>query len=400
MFKYKFFILISLLLLSIKIYPLEIDETLTVDLKDLTDINLENNIARERFIEKSFLNQCASEKLDCDLLTKKLTDKKYSADDLMKYHSSFFSEIQMVKVVNKDASADTSKSLNQSIFNIHAKFDLDKFKQSFKEITLDFEELKAKNFFIEPKINLFSNTNWTDLGVSREESFSGAILNSWKGLIQKNLPEYKNQDVKNNALFLKENLNLVHPQSVTLGWNTDIKKVYFDAITKKISFEISAHFVLINTINRNVILSFDFPIQKRELDSSNKKELSSVLASLVFNLLNSQMSKIQSSLTTSNQMNSLEIKLTGMTSLSEIYKAKKAIETALISQKVLISVKKMNTIESVLKLDSVVSDEIKMFALLKTHGPILLDETIVEPNEQKFLYFDNENKSFAIRKKD
>jgi hypothetical protein len=83
MFKYKFFILISLLLLSIKIYPLEIDETLTVDLKDLTDINLENNIARERFIEKSFLNQCASEKLDCDLLTKKLTDKKYSADDLM-----------------------------------------------------------------------------------------------------------------------------------------------------------------------------------------------------------------------------------------------------------------------------------------------------------------------------
>jgi hypothetical protein len=234
-------------------------------------------------------------------------------------------------------------------------------------------------------IDIDDSMTWEDVGVQKPESFKGVILESWNKLIEKEIKGFEKVVVLEKELSIKP--DYMNPKSVTLKWTSTFKKVATDSENHSASYELSAHYVLQNTKSGLNLLAFDI---------KNKKTLSSSMASLVYNLLLSQTSKIngivEANAKTIEQAE-VEIKIVSKSGLSEIFQINSLLQERFKDLKLSSQMKSYSSDGSVLIIRAEGSAE-KILDSLSNGGanfPL---------NEQKVLLFNRADKSFAILPKE
>lgn len=270
------------------------------------------------------------------------------------------------------------------------EFDAVKIKSLFVETLTDLPDVSAKTFYIIPEINISQDMNWMDVGVAKQENFSGVIIDSWKKWAAAQFKNFPNVVVLEKDFAEKS--DKFNSESVTLKWNSTIKKSEVFQDRKSARFEVSAQFVLVNTKSNQSLLAFDFPLQKREVGISNTKDLSSNLASLVFNLLNSQTVKINSALELNRATSTLsivDIKVTGKHGLFDITQINSMLAERFKDFALSSEMKSYAMDSSVISIKSTMNEEALYAILAKDGGKFAL-------NEQKILLFSPETKAFAI----
>lgn len=270
------------------------------------------------------------------------------------------------------------------------EFDEVKIKSLFVELLTNLPDVSIKTFYIIPDISITQEMSWMDVGVTKKENFSGVIVDSWKKWAETQFKNFTNVVVlEKDFITLPEKMNA---ESVTLKVNSTIKKSEVFQDRKSARFEVSAQYVLVNTKTNQSLQAFDFPLQKREVLIANPKDLSSNLASLIYNLLNSQTVKLNSALElnrASSTLSIVDLKVTGRHGLYDItqingFLADRFKEYALASE-----LKSYSVDSSLISIKSTMNPEALYAALGKDGGKFSL-------NEQKILLFSPENKTFAI----
>lgn len=328
-------------------------------------------------------------KLDSALYWSKLESKKMSLKDEQLFLKTFFTN----ETVARPAPQDPTQALPlKGTFS--ASIDIEKLKASYEELANDLADTKLKTFYLLTTIELDKSMTWEDLGLTKAESFSGVILDSWKTLITKEMKGFERVVVLDKDFTNKP--DYMNSKSVTLKWNSVIKKVGSGSDTQKASYEINAQYVLQKTKSGTVVTSLDFPVQKRSFDHKNAKALSSNLASLIYSLLLSQVSKIQGHLDTDAQaleMSEVEVTLNGKVGLSEIFQINSYLQEKFKDLKLTSQMKSYTGENAKILIRAQASVEAILDSLSKEGGKFPL-------NEQKVLHFNRSDKTFAILPKE
>lgn len=357
-------------------------------------MNEENALKLNAFLQ-AVTGELANLKLDSALFWSKLDSKKMSDVEEMQLLQNLFLNITMARIPTaneaKKAVAETPKISG----NFKADLDLEKLKTLFLEVTTDLAETKLKTFYLLASIELENSMTWEDVGVQKAESFSGVILDSWKKLIEKDLGDISKVVILEKDFTTKP--AYMNSKSVVLKWTSQLKKSGYNPENHLASFELSTHYVLQNAKSGLVLSSFDFPVQKRELDVQNKKGLSSALASLIYNLLLSQTEKIKNTVLANDKTSErteTEIKILTRVGLTEIYQINAFLEEKFKSIKLTSQMKSYSTVDGSTLLISGEGSLQNILENLSSEGgkyPI---------NEQKLLLFNPTDKTFAILSKE
>lgn len=358
--------------------------------------------------------ELVKQELDSDAFWKKIEEKNFSDTDEINFFRPYFNRFNIV--MNKPATpapveaakaptdpadpgllqtpapsakpAPAQDPYQRATFSY--EFDELKIKSLFSEALTNLPDVSIKTFYIIPDISITQEMSWMDVGVTKKENFSGVIIESWKKWAEAQFKNFTNIVVLEKD-FTEKPANM-NAESVTLKWTSSIKKSEVFQDRKSARFEIGAQYVLVNTKTNQSLQAFDFPVQKREVTVSNPKDLSSNLASLIYNLLNSQTVKLTSALElnrASSTLSIVEVKVTGKHGLYDItqintYLGERFKEYAMTSE-----LKSYSTDSSMVSIKSTMNPEALYSLLGKDGGKFAL-------NEQKILLFSPENKSFAI----
>lgn len=334
---------------------------------------------------------------------KKIEEQNFNEADEINFFRPYF--IRFNIVMEKPSSPAPSQKNDSGVIpaptvdqfqraTFSYEFDPAKIKSFFIETITGFPDVSTKIFYILPEVNISQEMTWPDVGVEKQENFTGVIIDSWKKWALTNFKNFSRVVVLEKDFIEKsDNFN---SESVTLKWNSTIKKSETFQDRKSARFEVSAQFVLVNTKSSQSLVAFDFPLQKREVGISNTRDLSSNLASLVFNLLNSQTGKISSALEfnrATSALTNVDIKITGKHGLLDITQLNTLLSGLFKDFNLSSEMKSYSMDESVISIKSTMNEKSLYEILSKNGGKFPL-------NEQKLLLFSTENKSFAIISKE
>lgn len=337
-------------------------------------------------------SELVAQKLEPKLFWDKMAEKKLTPKEELAALKVYFSDAQVSMAVPSEDAKEEEKSNTALRGTLKVQFEPDQLKLGYEQLVNNLEDTKQKTFYLLADFSLDSSMTVDDLGVAKSENFNGAIIDSWIKLIQKDFKTY--EVVKVLEKDFSSRPDFMNAQSVTLKWNSTFRKSSVDDQKKIASYELSAQFVLVNTKSGSVITSFDFPVQKRELSTINKKALSSSLASLVYNLLYSQSQKIQEVLAAQGaaERAQLELKVMGV-GLSEVYALNGLIQEKLKDFKATSTLKNYSSNGTLILLEAQAGVEQILDKLASEGGKFPL-------NEQKILIFNRADKSFAFIPKD
>lgn len=332
-----------------------------------------------------------------DEFTSKLETKKklstLTVKESLEIFKGLFSKAQLEVHAGLDMKEPPAAGMNKTSGNLIYEIDPARLSSFVKFILSDLPDETQKNFYLAADIEIEEGLSWEELGVTKAESFSGVIKDSWKKLAIENVKGFDNYVLINKDLETSE---LMNPKSVVLKWKSRLKKSYEDKERKTAKFELTAQYVLVNAKTGMNLLAFDFPEQKREYSLENTKALSSGLASLIYNLLNSQTSKLNTAIETAMNaqlLNLEEFKITGPHGLTDLYQAISWINENMKEHKVFAELKTYASPGSVLVVKT--SEPLpRLIQLFSQNGGRMIF------NEQKILVFNPTDKTFAIIPKD
>lgn len=247
------------------------------------------------------------------------------------------------------------------------------------------QDLPQRALYIEALMGIDKEMTWEEIGVGDEAAFTDVIKKSWKTWAEKKFLKFDRVEITP----IPPNATLLHKNSNVLKWTSTITKKDFD------DYELSAHFVLTVPKTNEVLLSYNFPEQKILIDFANKKEAGSKLASLIYNLLNSQTEKIKTLTDTvaePSNTTAIVIPFKGKLSLSEMLEIKNQVEAKFKEVELTADLKNFSTDEGSFLVKAKIGEE-KLLFLFQQTGKFPL-------NEQKLLLFNKDDKSFAILPKE
>jgi hypothetical protein len=355
---------------------------------EITDKTNLDEVFAANGIRQAITAEAVKRDIDTETFWKKIEDKKLSDKEEIDFFKPVFSVFNIAAITPTAPAPTTPDQFQRATLTY--EIDLNKAKDFFDEVMSDMSDVSLKTFYILPEVKIASEMVWTDVGVSKEEYFSGVIIDSWKKWAATQFKNYPNVVIlKKDFITRPERMN---PESVTLKWTSMLKKGEVFQDRKSAQFEVSAQYVLVNTKTNQSLVAFDFPNQKREMNISVPKDLSSGLASLIYNMLNSQTSKIASSLEL-NKANSalsiVDIKVTGKNGLYDITQVNNFLVERFKAQGLTSELKSYSSEDSVISIKSSLTSEALYAELAKDGGKLPL-------SEQKLLLFTPETKSFAI----
>lgn len=379
MFKFVLFVL----LISSNIFAKDVSITVLAKKSDVTAEMSADKLLTLNGFRQVVTTELADLNLDSELFWNKLSHPDTEENTIL---AALFENV----ILLQDPATDPLKLSG----NFKASINLEKLKTLYTETIRDLAAMKAKTFYILANIGILPSMSWEDLGVSKADSFVTAILESWKKLIEKNAKDFE------KVVLLEKDFSekpaYMNSKSVLLKWTSTYKKTATNADAHTGSFELTAHYVLQNAKSGSILASFDFPIQKRDFDIQNTKKLSSSLASLVYNLLYSQNSKLISTLETESksvEQAEIEIKITSKSSLTEVYQINSLLQEKFQDLKLSSQVKSYSSEGSILAIRV----EGNLDSFLNRLG---LNAGKIPLNEQKILIFNSQDKAFAILPKE
>lgn len=322
-------------------------------------------------------------KLDSEKFWKKIAEKNLSDEQEVEFLKPLFVSVALLSAPDKAEDPFVRSVFSYQIDNSRAN-------ALFEQILSDMPDVSIKTFYILPEISIDQQMSWSDVGVTKKENFSGVIIESWKKWAATQFKNYSNVVVLEKDFTDKpESMN---SESVTLKWNSMLKKSEVFQDRKSARFELMAQYVLVNSKSNQTLIGFDFPTQKREYGIYNPKELSSNLASLVFNLLNSQTAKINGVLESSreaSQLTQVDIQIVGKHGLFDVTLVNNFLSEHFKDLTLSSELKSYSGERSVVSLKSTATAEILYAKLAQSGGKWAL-------NEQKILLFSPSEKTFAI----
>jgi hypothetical protein len=390
----KSFLLLNLILLTIisQVFAKSVEVEALAKKSDLTKDLSATDLLTLNAARQIVTSELETGKLDSKMFWEKIEQKKLSAGDELQLLRTVFDNISVNLLAPSDAEAALKDEKLTGIFK--AELNDVKFKDLYFEISSNLGDTKFKTFYILANIDVDSGLSWEDIGVSKKESFAGVVVESWKKLLEKDFKGFEKISVLDRDFPKKP--DTMNAQSVTLKWTSVIKRTSVNIPKNSASFLVTAQYILVSTKSNEVLAAFDFPVQKREFDTQNKKALSSSLASLVYNLFLSQSSKISTlleSVSRQGEMSNLEIGIKGKSTLTEIFAINSILQEHFKDIKLTSQMKSFSSDGSTL--------------LIRAEGSIdkILDRLSLEGgklplNEQKLLLFNRQDKSFAILPKD
>lgn len=338
---------------------------------------------REYIKAKSFDN----DKFQAKLALKKNSKNRF--DDLL---NNIFTDTSVYYLSDLNA-----KNISKAVFK--GNLDETKFDDFYAEIIYDLESLGDKKIYYQLNIELLNSLTFMDLGVLDSALFKETILNTWNELLRKFIEGYSNIEVVDDKfkIGIEKYPNKINPNSVFIEVKVQIKKTNENKTSKKTSFEINAQYLILKASTKEIIYSFSFPIQKKELSITNKKDLNSTFATLIYNLVKVQAPTIAEAIKKSESQIEMIFDLKGQELFSDVSKAQNMLDTFLKEFEVKVEIKQLSLSNSVLvfKLDQ--DKKYKVIEKLKAQGKLPLT---LSNNEQKFLILNENNNSFAIVKKD
>lgn len=290
-----------------------------------------------------------------------------------------------------------AKNFSKAVFR--GNLDETKFDDFYFELVNDLETLAEKKVFYQLDVELQNSLTWLDVGVYDSALFKNTILNTWNEVLRKFIIGYSNVEVVDDKFKLAfdkfpKKINL---DSALIEVKVSIKKTSENSISKKATFEINAQYLILKAATKEVIYSFNYPLQKKELQIANKKDLNSTLATLIFNLVKVQAPSIGDALKKSESQIELAFNLKGQELFSDVSKAKSMLDTYLLDLEAKLDIKQLSLTNSIISIKIDQDKKDRLIEKLKTAGKIPLSQS---PNEQKFLVLTGDNNSFAIVKKD
>jgi hypothetical protein len=398
------FICLMLLMFSASIFAE--DKKLTIEMTTPEDKSTEFEVLTVEGMKKALTNHIDDQNLQSAIFWKKLNERK-SLDKLTPKEATELLKVLFTKSVMAINSLAETKEIGEksvetakepivptvSSGTFEYDINVEKTKNLYDQLISDLPDPSANVFYIQADIDIDESLKWEDLGVSRAENFSGVIKDSWKKMALEHVKGFDHYVVINKDLTNLEGMN---PHSVTLKWKSRLKRTYDDQDKKTAKYELSAQYVLVRTLNNESLIAFDFPLQKREFSISNPKALSSGLASLIYNLLNSQSGKIGTTaeVARTTQINQVtEFTISNSHSLSDVFSAISWLNENMKAINLNVELKTFSNPGSILLFKSQ-ADQAKLIELLSNNGgkmPI---------SEQKLLLFNQTDKSFAIIPKD
>ncbi len=388
---FKFFIALGLLV-SLNLMAAEQSIEVVVKKTDLisTDPNIKVNILdifTLNGMRQAITKELVDKNLDSELFWKKMEEKKMTDSVEQEFLRPFFLS-QSLAMGDAESLATQKDLFSRAHFNY--ELDAAKAKRLFDEILTNLPDVSLKTFYILPDINIDSEMTWEDVGVTKKENFSGVIIESWKKWAAAQFKNYPNIVILEKDFTNKpDNLN---PESVILKWTSNLKKSEVFQDRKSARFELTAQYVLTNTKSGETLVGFDFPNQRREINISKPKDLSSTLASLVYNLLNSQTTKISSALElnrASSTLTSVEVTVTGKHGLFDISQVNSLLAERFKQVALTSELKSYSSESSVISIKSTATSDSLYALFAKDGGKFPL-------NEQKILLFNPTTRSFAI----
>lgn len=363
-------------------------------------------------MRQAVTGELVKNELDPEIFWKKIEEKNFSDTDEINFFRPYFNRFNIV--MDKPAPAAPAEApkptdpADPGILQTPApkavvpvqdqfqratfsyEFDAIKIKSLFVETITNLPDVTIKTFYIIPDISITDEMTWMDVGVTKKENFSGVIVDSWKKWAETQFKNFTNVVVLEKDFAEKP--AEMNAESVTLKWTSRIKKSEVFQDRKSARYEVGAQYVLVNTKTNQSLAAFDFPVQKREVGIAVSKDLSSTLASLIYNLLNSQTVKLTSALElnrASSTLSIVDIKVTGKHGLYDITQINAFLSERFKEYAMASEMKSYSVDSSMISIKSTMNQEALYAALGKDGGKFAL-------NEQKILLFSPESKTFAI----
>jgi hypothetical protein len=378
---------------SLEVLVKKTDLIAAAEKKEVIDLFMLNGIRQA--VTKELINN----KLDNDEFWKKFEEKKFSENEEVGFFSPVFTSKQFIIKPPVEEAPIGDKTAAVDLYtrgDFNYDLDSEKFKKLYDEVinVISIPDVTIKTFYILPEIAIDSKMTWEDVGVSKKENFSGVIIDSWTKWAIANFKNFTNVVILEKD-FVKKNDN-INPESVILKWNSMLDKSEVFQDRKSARFEMSAQYILVNAKSGDSLVAFDFPNQKREYNIDNSKQLSSNLASLVFNLLNSQTKKIVSALEinkASSALTTIEMKVTGKAGLLDMSQINSVLAEHFKTVGLTSETKSYSSDSSLITVKSS-APELTLYELFSKDGgkfPL---------NEQKILVFNPTDHTFAIISKE
>lgn len=342
--------------------------------------------------EEAIREYLKAKNLDNEKFQAKLNLKKNSKNRYDELLNTVFSDTNIYYLSDLNA-----KNISKAVFK--GNLDETKFDDFFAEIMFDLESLADKKVYYDLNIELQNSLTWLDLGVYDSSLFKETILNTWNELLRKFIEGYSNIEVVDDKFKIatEKYPRKINSNSVYIEVKVVIKKTSENATAKRASFEFNAQYLILKASTKEIIYSFSFPLQKKEFSLTNRKELNSTVATLIYNLVKVQAPNIAEALKKIESQVEMSFDLRGQELFSDVSKAQTMLFTFLKEFEVKVEIKQLGLANSVLvfKVDQDKKD--RLIEKLKAQGKLPLS---LAPNEQKFLILNENNNSFAIVKKD
>lgn len=298
------------------------------------------------------------------------------------YLAPVFTEVSFASKAQTETQSET--------MSFKYGIDQSKLKKLFAENVQSYVNYAAVNLYLNPEITIDKNLEWKDLGVNSKEDFVNAIVDSWKSWAKEKFPSFENVIVMTSDFKeIPEDLNT---GAITIKWSSHIKRP--EVYTERISalYSITSQYVVVNTKTNINLLAFDFPEQKSEYSVQKPQELSSKLASFIYNSLNSQTAKISSTVDFNKASSTLHISdfnLKGAVGMSDLTLVSQYLQNKYRAYALESDLKNYSTDVSILAIRSTADAAglNKIFAL---------DKAPVSISDNKTLSFDVETNSFAV----
>lgn len=342
--------------------------------------------------EEALKEYLKAKKLDIENFQLKLNQKKNSKNRYDELLNTVFTDTNIYYLSDLNA-----KNFSKAVFR--GNLDEEKFEEFYSEVVNDLETLADKKVFYDLNVELQNSLTWLDLGVYDSGIFKETILNTWNELLRKSIDGFSNIEVADGKFKLATEKfpKKINPNSVFIEVKVLIKKTNENVTSKKASFEINAQYLILKASTKEIIYSFSFPLQKKELSITNKKDLNSTFATIIYNLLKVQAPMIAEALKKVESMVEISFELKGQELFSDVSKAQTILDTFLKELEVKVEIKQLGLASSILLLKVDQGKKERVFEKLKAQGKLPLS---LAPNEQKFLILNENNNSFAIVKKD
>ncbi len=344
--------------------------------------------------DRAIVQLLKKNQLDADSYFEKIKKLNLSPDEYDAMIAPFFKELNLIKFSGVDPKATIGLKIKGSL---KTSIDESKLLEHYSDILLDLKDFGEEAIYINTDLNLLN------LGTSDSSLFFG-IENEVTKAFFKTLTEELRKDVKKELQYLEINnsyKNVLKNFPKKLNTNSTELLLYFNLRKSesfsvgKVPLEFSSYFVLLNSLTRKTIYTNELRKLKTEINTTDSKKIPSIILTYMYQLIRPEIKKIGSKLSDSTLLNKLEFKVTGQKMLSDVLKLREFFESRVKESGVVVRLSKIDLNESIIEVEG--DFKVDLVKIFKEFDKQTFSTSV---SEQKILFFDDVNKTFAIVKKD